>query len=226
MQIRKSLSKLKHIFLPRGRKPREIKSGLFKGIKMYLDFQSDSQLYFGFFESEISSWLKKLSSDINTAIDIGVAYGEYTLFFLKKTNAKKVFAFDPAGETRPFLMNNLKLNGCESNSRLVLIPKFLGCDVNTTSLDSIISEITEPCLIKMDVDGQEFDILKGSQKILNLPKCSWVIEAHSKQLEIDCVELLNNAGYKTIIIPNAWWRIILPEQRPIDYNRWLVAYKC
>lgn len=225
MKTYKNLSKLKHLFLPRGRNPREIKTGLFKGLKFDLDFQCDSQLYFGFFEREISGWVKKLSNNINTAIDIGVAYGEYTLFFLRNTKTKKIFAFDPSEETRSFLIRNLKLNGYDNDPRFILISKFLGCDNNTTRLDSIVSEIIEPCLIKMDVDGAELDILKGSQKILSLLKCSWVIETHSKELENDCIKLLNEANYKTMTIRNAWWRIIIPEQRPIKHNRWLVAFK-
>lgn len=224
----KPLSKIKEFFLPRGINPSEIKIGLFKGIKFNIDFSYQSQLYFGFFEMEIYSWMKKLSTDINTAIDIGVGYGEFTLYFLKSTNAKKIFAFDPAEETRPFLMSNLKLNDCDSDPKLTLISKFLGSSNNNhmITLDSMISEIIQPSLIKMDVDGAEVDILKGATEILKQSGSRWIIETHSKQLENDCIEILNKAGYKTIIISNAWWRIILPEQRPIKHNRWLAAYKC
>lgn len=113
------------MFLPKGRKPRKIKIGLFKNVKFDLDFQCDSQLYFGFFEREIYGWIQRLSDNINTAIDIGVAYGEYTLFFLNNTIAKKIFAFAPDEETIPFLIRNLKLNDYDNDPRLVLISKFL-----------------------------------------------------------------------------------------------------
>jgi len=30
-------------------------------------------------------------------------------------------------------------------------------------------------------------------------------------------------GYRTRVIPNARWRVLYPEHRPIAFNRWLLA---
>ena len=35
---------------------------------------------------------------------------------------------------------------------------------------------------------------------------------------------LESAGYAVTVIKNAWWRVFVPEQRPIPHNRWLVAF--
>ena len=227
MQSRKIYSLFKKLLFKNGVQPRIIKHGLFKGIKFYIDIQSELQFYWGLFEREIYYWVNKLSKRINTAIDIGVASGEYTIYFLVKTQAKKIFAFDPAQETQQSFFDNLKINNLNNNKRLKYYNKFVSDKItdNTMTLDSIKTQIEGPCLIKIDVDGGELDILKGATEFLKLSDCSWIIETHSKQLEEDCINILNIAQYKTIIVPNAWWRIIVPEQRPIEHNRWLVAFK-
>jgi len=33
--------------------------------------------------------------------------------------------------------------------------------------------------------------------------------------------ILRERGYKTKIIRNAWWRLFIPELRPLEQNRWL-----
>lgn len=221
------IKSLKHLILPKGVKHRVIKHGLFKGIRFNIDFQYQSQLYFGLFEMEVSSWLQRFSRIINTAIDIGTGNGEYTIFFLAKTNAKKVLSFDPQVESKASLWENLKLNKLEHSERLIFRQLYIGDkDENTTcTLDSIIGEIIEPCLIKMDVDGSEVDILKGANTILEEKEVYWIVETHSKELEKSCMEIFKNNGFKTVIIHNSWIRFIFPEQRPIKHNRWLVAYR-
>jgi hypothetical protein len=60
---------------------------------------------------------------------------------------------------------------------------------------------------------------------LESPGVRWLIETHSLDLERGCIELLAGHGYVTRIIPNAWWRIAVPEQRHGEINRWLAAYR-
>ena len=67
----------------------------YKGIAMKMCLRSNTQLYLGLFEKETHSALKRLSNTIDTAIDIGAADGEYTLFFLTKTSASRIYAFEP-----------------------------------------------------------------------------------------------------------------------------------
>jgi hypothetical protein len=37
--------------------------------------------------------------------------------------------------------------------------------------------------------------------------------------------MLTAQGFQLEVVPNAWWRVILPEMRPIEHNRWLAAWK-
>ncbi|MDH3446425.1 MAG: FkbM family methyltransferase, partial [Deltaproteobacteria bacterium] len=221
------LSGLKNIIVPRGEAPRAIKAGPFRGLRMNLDLVSQFQIYLGLFEREVHAKFRMLSANIATAIDIGAAQGEYTLYFLAKTRAAKILAFEPSKVSRAELLSNLKLNGLASDSRLNICGQLVGPqdDGNMCSLDSLLPLIEFPCLIKMDIDGGEAEVLRGAQKLLLKPQVRWLIETHSPELERNSISLLEKFGYETEIIENAWWRFFIPEQRPIEQNRWLIASK-
>src|SRR5262245_60176270 len=97
---RRILSSLKNMVVPAGRAPRRIVAGLFSGLTMELDLRSQTQLYLGLFERETYSAMRRLTTGIASAIDVGAAYGEYTLYLLAKTSAHKVWAFEPASAER------------------------------------------------------------------------------------------------------------------------------
>jgi hypothetical protein len=221
------VSDLKNAIVSSERKPRRILAGPFRGIVMGLSLRSQTQTYLGLFERETHPWLNRLSKGISTAIDIGVAHGEYTLYFLTKTKATKVFAFEPDLDCIPFLHENLELNGVDRSERLEISAKFVGVSDTEQEirLDSLTESIRAPCFIKMDVDGAEEQILKGAKTFNNLPGVRWLIETHSKELEVACKGILTDAGFQTRIVPNAWWRVFVPEMRPSKHNRWLAAWK-
>jgi hypothetical protein len=220
-------SKIKSRIVPQGKSVRSIQIGPLRGLKMNLDLGYETQMFLGLAEREIHSALQQYSRDARTAVDVGAAFGEYVLFFLKKTPAKRVFAFEPEPQMRAPLDDNLALNGLQRDPRLQFSSKYVGPtnDERTIRLDSLADQIEPPCVIKVDVDGAEINVLEGATRLLEMTGIRWIIETHSKQLEDECVALFHNAGYDTHITPNAWWRLFLPEQRPIEHNRWLLATK-
>jgi hypothetical protein len=194
---------------------------------MGLSLRSQAQIYAGLFERETHPWLNRLSMGISAAIDIGVAHGEHTIYFLTKTKATKVFAFEPDLSCISFLHENLELNGVDRSERLEIFTRFVGASDTEQEirLDSLAETVHAPCLVKMDTDGAEEQILKGAKTFNSLPGVRWLIETHSKELEIACDGILTAAGFQTRIIPNAWWRVFIPELRPGAHNRWLAAWK-
>jgi hypothetical protein len=205
-----------------------IATGPFRGLVMNLSLRTQTQLYLGLYERETFRWINRLSRDLATAIDIGVAEGEFTLFFLKRTNAMKVWAFEPDREVLPLLRDNLRLNGLTDTARLELRHEFVSESTNNgdqVSLDTFTGLIQSPCLIKVDAEGAEARILRGARNLSALPDIRWLIETHSRALEAECVQLLANHGFRTRIIPQAPWRVILPDYRPLEHNRWLAAWK-
>ncbi len=218
------LSRGKSLVVSPGTSPRTILTGAFRGLRLELDLRFETQVWLGLAEREVHKALRRLSKGIRTAFDIGAAAGEYALYFLRRTQAEKVFAFEPLDDFQQRMRRNLALNQMENNPRLVLSGQFVtGNPATGCVLDSLLDDIASPTLVKMDVDGAEVDILEGASKLLRQPDTRWLIETHSVELEQRCVQLLQSAGYTTRIIPNAWWRWLVPEQRNPEHNRWLIA---
>ncbi len=221
------LSRVKSLVLPRGRVPRTVLTGAFRGIRMQLDLTHETQVWLGLAEREVFSWLDELSAGVSTAFDIGAAYGEYTMYFLRRTAAEHVYAFEPQKSCRERLLSNLALNELEKDKRLLLSEKFVGHESKDVCihLDSLLPNIAPPCIVKIDVDGGEVAILEGASELLRLPNIRWLIETHSEELERRCWEILRAAGYSTAIVPNAWWRWLVPELRIATQNRWMVGFQ-
>lgn len=215
------LSAIKQCIIPRGRSVRTIKTGAFHGLRMCLDLTSQSQMYLGIAEREVHRWLKQASKDINTAIDIGAAEGEYALYFLANTMAHRVIIVEPDRQSHALLTENLRLNGFGASERAPIIATYVANDM--FALDQLESVITLPCCVKIDVDGGETSILRSATQLLMMPQMRWLIETHSVELEKECSEILASFGYRTTIIPNAFWRLVVPELRVSPQNRWLVA---
>jgi len=224
------ISAIKNLVVPKGRQPRRILTGAFSDLTMSLDLATQTQLYAGTFEREVQGWLRRFSTGADTAIDVGMAEGEYGLFFLRKTGVRRVLGFEPLDACRAALENNLQLNGLAGDARLRLSPALVGerPAPGMETLDMLLLEVGRTTVVKVDVDGAEMEVLRGAAELIARPAVRWIIETHTPDLERACVAHLEAAGYAVRIVPNAWWRIILPEMRgaahrPEKHNRWLVA---
>jgi hypothetical protein len=228
MAWRKSgfLRVLKNKLVPEGVAPRTILTGAFRGIRMELNLRTDSQLYVGLFERELYPVLKRLSRGIQSAVDIGAANGEYTLYILMKTGMKRLIAFEPDLSFTDRLHRNMGLNGLKASPRFELHTKFLGPEErpDTIAADTLSEWITAPCLIKMDIEGGELAVLRASKNLLAVPGLRWLIEVHSKAIRQECISILESCGYTATYIPQARWRVLLPELRGTEVG-WLVATK-
>jgi hypothetical protein len=216
---------LKRMLLRPGQRAERILFGLNRGVVMNLDLRDDLQRKLGIWEHEIAHFFKGRRDSIRSAIDVGASDGYYTLFFLKKTAAVRVFAFEPAEDARRQLALNLKANGLEGDPRLTLSPQSVGSrsDASVARLEAFKSCVATPCLVKVDVEGSEAEVLLGAGSLIDLPGVMWVIETHSLELERECQMLLSERGYTATVVPNAGWRFFVPELRPIPHNRWIVA---
>ena len=218
-------SYLKRLVLPPGKVPRVVRGGLLAGLSMEVDFAHQTQLWLGLQERELCSWFRRFSKGIHTAIDVGANEGAYTLYFLAKTSAQRVLAFEPSPENLFHLKGNLELNHLSADHRLEIVPKFVGRSPGNEwiALDVFWQSIISPCLVKVDIDGGEVELLRGAQGLLRMPGVRWIIEVHSRELKEECLEILRAAKYCTVVVPNAWWRYFLPELRPTELNHWVVA---
>jgi hypothetical protein len=217
-------STLKDLLFPKGIRPYVVMTGVFRGLKIDIDLQNASQVWMGFYERETYRWIHQFGAGCSTAIDVGAAQGELTLYLLKRTEASRVIAYDPSPEYDATFTRNLRMNGFSDDSRLVRRRQFVGNGTNgTVRLDALNGLLESPVFIKVDVDGSEVDVLEGAVGLLELMKVRLLIETHSSELERRCDSFLQRMGYQTRIVKNAIWRILLKDMRPIELNRWLVA---
>lgn len=216
---------LKRWLVPPGRRSRRIRFGEFRGLYMKLDLRTQTQVWLGLFEREVQPWLRHLSRGLGSAIDVGAAEGEYTLYFLARTRADPVVTVEPLAESLQLLQTNLALNSFDRSTRLLVVTESIGTPGwgRGVGLAQLLNGKPRPCLVKIDGDGSELDILESAGELLRDPDIRWLIETHSAELERGCARLFEQAGRPGRIVYNAYWRRWIPEQRDLAVNRWYVV---
>ena len=91
---------------------------------------------------------------------------------------------------------------------------------NQITLDDLNGECFVPDSIKMDIEGGEVEALRGAEKILEHRRPSLLVEVHSMSLEQECLGIRARYAYEVAVVDPRKW---LPDRRPIEHNRWLVA---
>jgi hypothetical protein len=145
-----------------------------------------------------------------------------------KTSAIQVVAFEPSETARQWLLRNLQLNRIPTAGGKCMVSSKTVARSDTSeacTLDTLLPVIQPPCVVKIDVEGAEVEVLNGASGLLRRDDIRWIVEVHSRVLEDQCQALFAGAGLRTRIVDNAWWRVVLPEMRPLEHNRWLVAMR-
>jgi hypothetical protein len=221
------LSKIKSTVVPAGAKPRTIPLGVFRGLTIDIDLSTGTQVYLGLWERETYAAIQRGVARAHWAIDVGGGNGELCVYLLSKSNMERVVVFEPQQDCVALTQRNLGYNKLAGDSRLTFISKFAGDGPpeQFVPLDSLDINRKQRGFIKVDVDGAELDVFRSGKQLLAEAKMDILLETHSQQLETDCLNFLTNLGYSCRIVKNAWWRAIVPEHRPSEHNRWLVAVK-
>jgi FkbM family methyltransferase len=157
----------------------------------------------GIFEKEEIDLFVKYLQRASTCIDIGANIGLYTC--LAASHGKHVVAIEPLPSNLKFLYRNLVRNdfaevevfplALSSSGGIIrmfgdgtaasLLPGWAGTSdksykiVPVSTLDIIVNARFDglPLLIKLDVEGFEFEVLKGGQRTLSLdPRPAWLVE--------------------------------------------------
>jgi precorrin-6B methylase 2 len=218
---------LKEALVKGGHRPHAIRIGLYKDIVLELDLRHAMQQYLGLHERETFPFLRNAARRCTWMIDVGAGNGEMSIFFARNRHCRVVHAFEPDTEALGHFHRNLRLNGLTDESRLVIHDCFAGTGgpPQQLALDSLDIDVSQPGLLKIDVDGAETDVLDSAKGLLKTGTPDVLVEVHSEQLEADCIGRLRGFGYAVNVIDNAWWRVLVPENRPIPHNRWIGATK-
>lgn len=171
---------------------------------MLLDRQRDFQRELGLYERETSGVCRRCVGPGAIVLDIGCGDGYKALGFANLGATVHAFDADPCAIM--LLRSNLELN-----------PQLAG-RVHVHEQSFPPSETPRATFAKVDIDGGELAVLPT---LIGVPTI--LVEKHSVELEESCVHVLQGRGYRVTVIPNARWRKIYPEHRPLEHNRWLIA---
>lgn len=206
-----------------GEGPRKVRFGVASGCRLIIDPAIKSQRILGLDEREIAGHFKRCIRQARTFIDVGASDGYYPIIGLWLNRDVTAIGCEPQEALERRARENYRLNFPEGGPVLEWVSSLIGTAPGQVPLDRVAEGRPGPCLVKIDVDGAEVHVLESGARLLDRPDTRVLLEVHSHALEAACIDLLKARGYTTRVIPNAWWRAIVPEQRPIELNRWVLA---
>jgi FkbM family methyltransferase len=155
----------------------------------------------------------------HTLWDLGAHAGYYSLLFKTINSNSSVLAFEPVENNLRFLKKHIELNGLKnvftfknavSNEEGVL--KFArgnsvggklsgtgDMTVDVVKLSRLLKEkqIELPDVIKMDIEGAEYKVLKDIKPYLDSDKKPIIfLSTHGKEVQDKCLNLMKSIGYK------------------------------
>ena len=215
--------RLKNWLLPAGATTRRLPLGIGRGVRMEIDFRTQTGLYLGLYEMELNRHLRALCRIGYRCFDVGGQHG-YDALVLAKLCRQRVVSFECDAGAWDSMRRNFRANPA-LDPLLVAQRATVAAETDlargqTTLDDFALQESCIPDLIKVDVEGDEASVLYGARHIICRRRPHLIVETHSLENERQCGRLLLDAGYTPKVV-NA--RSALPDDRPTAHNRWLVA---
>lgn len=151
----------------------------------------------------------------DTVIDIGAYYGDSAIWWAKKFKAK-VIAFEPLPDAFKELIQNLRLNRVENRVTVhnlalgsgdkITGGKGKGTMFNYTNQDQTLEtkklddfKFDKVDIIKIDVEGFEYEVLKGAVNTIKKFCPKIILETHSIALRQKCDAFLKDLGYRLVV---------------------------
>jgi FkbM family methyltransferase len=176
-----------------------------------------SNFLLGTYEPEQTREFERLVRFGSVVYDIGAHFGYYTLLASRLVgSAGRVFAFEPSPGNLGFLRRHLDLNAIQNVEVLELalanregtakfdaaggsgvghLAESGSLEVQVTTLDAISSRLAPPNVLKIDVEGAEFDLLRGARTTLDKYRPTIFLALHSDELKTQCFAELKGMGY-------------------------------
>lgn len=201
------------------------------GVRFELDIANivDWNIYFGFHETS-RELLFRLLDDAEVIFDVGANIGEISLRFAHTYPKATIHGFEPFPDTFRTLKQNVSLNafpnielhplglgaqagevffeertaGNPGMNRVTANPERSTRKVAITTLDAFVGEndISTVSLIKIDVEGYEFEVLKGADQLIRRHHPVFFIELDDDNLKdqgssaFELVQFLRSHGYR------------------------------
>jgi hypothetical protein len=205
-------------------KPTKVLAGLAEGVWMNMDRSSQLRVICGVYEPSIRGFLRRELRSSQVCYDIGANAGFYSFLFASQPLVREVHAFEPHPRLLGEFRENMELNPGLA-PKIKIHATALGNGIVAVTLDQWMADhkLRPPDLVKIDVDGPEAEILRGSKRLLEKRGSAWVVETHSAPLEEEVEKIFRDFGYKTRFPPGPFWLSWFPEERMNLPNRHLVA---
>jgi len=202
--------------------------GALAGYRMSIDWNRFRSFVYGTWEPEVMNVVAATVKPGMTVIDIGAHIGYYTLLFAKGVGPKGcVVAFEPLPVNFELLKRNIQLNELHNvqtfsqavfsrNEEIILtVPDDLPYSgdasvyhgrgtkqfrVPAIALDTFCdSSGLRPDIVKMDVEGAEYDVFMGAKKTIGRFRPKLLIELHHFDGNVTAhpvPDLLTTWGYR------------------------------
>lgn len=156
--------------------------------------------------------------------DIGANVGYFSLLAAELAGPEgQVYAFEPLPRNVEFLEKHIKINKCD-NIKIVAaavsdhsgeahfdlgastamghIAESGGIQVRMVALDEMLAagELRPPDYMKVDVEGAEYEALKGARALLEKYHPLLFLDTHQREAHLPTIELLKELGYKFEIL--------------------------
>jgi len=156
--------------------------------------------------------------------DIGANVGYFTLLAAVLVEEKgKVYSFEPLPRNIDFLKQHISLNKLTNikvieaavsnhmgqalfdlgaSTAMGHLSETGGLHVQMVSLDQMIEngDLTPPDVMKIDVEGAEFDVLQGAEKLIESDRPILFLDTHQREAHNKTLEFLQNHNYQVDIL--------------------------
>jgi len=175
-------------------------------------------------EPETLAWLEHFESKTSLLVDVGANIGLYSMYWLTLNEENSSLACEPFLPNIKMLISNLELNNFQSRCNILQSPlskvkqrvlpvisdertgaSGFGIDISpeidslglveTSTLDEALSQVSELCILKIDTDGTDFEILKGASQALSLGKIVSVLIESSELQQIEIGKFLGQYNF-------------------------------
>jgi hypothetical protein len=214
----------KNRLLPSGATTRTLPVGIGRGMRLEINFRHETQLYFGLYERELNKWLRVFCRPGARCFDVGANMG-YDALVMARLGAAHVLSFDCEPHVILRMRRNIAANP-HLTTTIQVVESFVSnrSGQGEVALDDLVlsGEAHVPDFVKIDVEGAEEKVLGGLARTMTDHKPHLIVETHSKALERQCIAFLKDHGYAPVVVDQR--RRWLPDNRPREHNRWLVAH--
>ena len=217
--------------LPDRAQPMRILRGPFRGAIIAMNPRNSLRKLVGLYEHELNRWLKTVLPRVTRVLDVGANDGYFTFgcaaAFRRLGKTGEIVAFEPQQQHIDQLQESL---GQQAGTTRIRLVQSIVNDVEksgVTTLDSVKWERGNQLarcdtLIKIDVEGAEFEVLRGAQSWMNASNY-FVIEVHQQPYLEQISRLFADHRLHLIRIDQRPLPLLGRETRSNE-NWWLVSH--